>query len=292
MRDQKSVRCKVNKLKETFRSAFKIYKAKVRSDEPLPVPTVPWFEAAQYLDSTGYLRRLTQSRAKKTTNPRPVKKKAPVKKAPPRPLARRVPPPKVKRSPASKVTRSNTINDYHLGDAQVVLHDIRSGIKIEVDEDYAEDYYRDQKQEPEEDQEEMGQEEEEEPEEEEAHPMVRINNNCYRTRVHGSSRVSARVQSASGDHPQQSVPVAVQVPPPPPQQQQQPQRISDYFTAFLQYTRLRTQEYSARQKREVINALTSVMNRIDDERDALEAQDYSIQMYNSFNEFGEELAKE
>lgn len=281
------MRCKVNKLKDTFRSALRIYKAKVRPDEPLPVATVPWFEAAQYLDSTGYLRRLTQSRAKKTTNPRPVKK-VQVKRAPPRP---RAPPPKANKSPSAKVTRSNTINDYQLGDAQVVLHDIRSGIKIEVDEDYAEDYHRNHKEEPEDDQEEMGQEEEEdlEEEEEEPHPMVRINSNCYRTRV------QSRVQSASGDHPQQSVPVTVQVPPPPPpqqQQQQQPQLIGDYFTAFLQYTRLRTQEYSPRQKREVINALTSVMNSIDDERDALEAQDYSIQMYNSFNEFGEELAKE
>lgn len=61
----------------------------------------------------------------------------------------------------------------------------------------------------------------------------------------------------------------------------------NYYTAFLEYTYLRTRDYSGRQKREIINALTSVMNGIDEENESATPQNYSIQMYSSYNDLKE-----
>ena len=65
----------------------------------------------------------------------------------------------------------------------------------------------------------------------------------------------------------------------------------DSFHAFLMYTKLRCRNYSARQKREITNVLTSAMNQIDEENEALAEQDYNIQMYSSINEFTDQNEK-
>lgn len=66
-----------------------------------------------------------------------------------------------------------------------------------------------------------------------------------------------------------------------------PPQSQNYYTAFLEYTYLRTRDYSGRQKREIINALTSVMNSIDEENESTTPQNYSIQMYSSYNDYKE-----
>lgn len=66
-------------------------------------------------------------------------------------------------------------------------------------------------------------------------------------------------------------------------------RQTDYFAAFLDYAKLRSKDYAGRQKRDIINVLTNAMNRIDEEKDALAGQSYSIQMY-SYADLNESAA--
>lgn len=71
-----------------------------------------------------------------------------------------------------------------------------------------------------------------------------------------------------------------------PHQPVQAQRQHNYFTAFLEYAYLRSRNYSGRQKREIINALSNVMNHIDEENemDTSNSQNYSIQILNSLQD--------
>lgn len=267
IRDQSGLKKKFYKIRATFGSALKIYKARVRPDKPLPESHVPWFDAAHFLDTTGYLRRLTQSRAraKKTTNPAPRKTKVPARRAPTAVTN--------KTTAAKRATRANTVSYDSIKQVEVRVNDFRRGVKMEEEDEDAEegeymeeDYSVDQKQEMEEEDDEDEEEEPEAPTYHRLRPAVVISP----PPPHSPPVVIGRVQGATRD------PLELPV----------PTRPKDCFAVFLEYTTLRTQDYTPRQKREVINALSSAMNRIDDENDAKE--DYSIQMFNSYNEFTNE----
>lgn len=55
---------------------------------------------------------------------------------------------------------------------------------------------------------------------------------------------------------------------------------ADYLTSFLDYAKVRSQSFTGRQKRQIINALTTLMNNADEENESNAAgADYSYQMY-------------
>lgn len=62
----------------------------------------------------------------------------------------------------------------------------------------------------------------------------------------------------------------------------------DYLSAFLDYARIRTQGYTGRQKRQIINVLSTLMNNADEENES-PGPDYGYPMYEYSNPAADSL---
>lgn len=60
LKDVKGLRTKVESVKNSFAGALASYREKVRQNVRNPKMSLPWFDKAHFLDTTGYLRRLKE----------------------------------------------------------------------------------------------------------------------------------------------------------------------------------------------------------------------------------------
>lgn len=247
LRDKDALRSKINILKGSLVSAVDIYKRKaLKTPYRLPDTSLAWFEHGLFLDTSGTVRKLRQRVQGGKKNPvKPPTTTTEVAPSPERRFPRRA-------QPIDFREHQPTSPDVSTTGSSV-------GIKLEVEN------------EDDDDDREEGEWQQDGDELEQGGGIADHGHVSCFNRSEGN--VQATVASPQQRHTQPQTAPAV------------PLRPTDYFHAFLDYTRLRTEKYSARQKREIINLLSGAMNRIDEENEALEVQDYSIQMFNSFNEF-------
>lgn len=279
-RDRKALLAKINIIKGSFASAFDIFKRKsTKSPHHKPEPTLPWFDDAHFLDTSGFLRKINEKWKNLQGKESPATASQPVARSKP---TRTIPRRAVTQPKPSQAARPRPI--VWSGERQLDS----SGQQIKVEpEDNAGDQDTDR-----EDGEMDQQEDDDEYEQGEFIPEDQPQQRQTHGRNNRITRSERNVALPRGDssYLQQQQPSArqelsiiaaapVQRPAPSPLCQ------TDYFHAFLEYTKLRTQDYTPRQKREIMNAVTNAMNRIDEEVEAIEVQDYSIQMYSSMNEY-------
>lgn len=283
-RDRKALLAKINIIKSSFASAFVIFKKKsTRNPHQKADTTLPWFDDAHFLDTTGFIRKIKQKWTNLQEKESPATESQPVARSKPtRTLPRRA----VTQPKPSQAARPRPL--VWTGDRQ--LDSSIQQIKLEAEEN-AEEQDTD-REEGEMDQEEEDDDEYEQGEfipEDQPHQRTSSGRNNRITRIEGNV-ISESLPRGDANYLQQQQTAArqelstiaaapVQRPPPPPPCQ------TDYFHAFLEYAKLRTQDYTPRQKREIMNAVTNAMNRIDEEVEAIDVQDYSIQMFSSLNEY-------
>lgn len=62
IRDLKALKSKIDTIKTSFTSALATYQEKIRRKIRNPKTTLPWFDNAHFLDTSGYLRKLKEVR--------------------------------------------------------------------------------------------------------------------------------------------------------------------------------------------------------------------------------------
>lgn len=256
LRDVEALRSKCAILRGTFMGVLANFKKNIKKHpNKWPHVTLPWFEEAIFIDTSGFVQRM-KDKLLPPTKTRTAAKTAAVPK--PKPVVRRaVPQPMIELSRRQHNTRSNaTDQEESLKEEVDDSEGIFREIKIEVDENYDGEEF----------------DEEEDEYDEEGLESGEIVESSGDKEQEESEVPSVNHQQQSQPNSRRELPLAAPFPP------HQATRI-DHFHAFLQYTKLRTENYMPHQKRELVNTLMSVMTKIDEENEAMAAQDYSIQVY-------------
>lgn len=262
------IKTKVDIMRRTFENCLVGYKRKMQKNPKKPPPVnLKWFHYAHFLDATGYLdslKRKTPLRTAVAVSAALQEKEKPKSKAKP--------------ASSSKSSKKVSTSPRKIPLPLECPKEMKTEFKFE-DSEMMSDLDSD----------------EEGLEEGEFNPEVHGDLDDHTTEATTATLTPTTAAVPDSSHrnvTQQQVPPAtantsaVTAPTQIRIDSTTDQQRTDYFGAFLDYAKLRAMDYSARQKRDIINAVSSVMNQIDEENEAeCDMHEYSYQLYPSMAAF-------